>query len=123
MANLSAYAVNALLDGTAMPTTFYMQAHTGDPGVNGTANVSVETSRVATTRTAASGGVASNDAEDGWVNWPADETLTHFTLWDAASGGNCWYIAAEASGGEPVTTGQNVTASPGDIVYTLTPYA
>ena len=93
MANLSNYAENAILDGTAMPATLYAQMHTGDPGEDGTSNVSTHTTRVSTTRTAASGGACTAAADVSFTNiqvTPASETITHVTLWSASSNGNCW---------------------------------
>lgn len=122
MASLTTYGANAILDGTPLPDPLYMQAHTGAPTDAGTANVATETSRVAVARTAAAAGVATNDLEAGWENWPADETITHITFWDASSGGNCWMIGDEADGGEAILTGQNLTVAPGDLTFTLAIY-
>lgn len=95
---LTDYAKDALLDGTAMPATMYFQHHTGLPG-DGTANVSANGGRLAHTRTAAASGVATN-VENMETNIVTPETISHFSVWDAASGGNAWwtgeYVQARA---------------------------
>lgn len=90
--NLSTYGANAILDGTSMPATLYVQLHVGDPTPAGTANVSATTGRRAFTRTAAAGGTCTNVALMEWLTPSADEDLTHVTCWDNSSGGNCWWV-------------------------------
>ena len=125
---LTLYGAGQILAGTGIPTNLYVQAHIGEPGTDGTGNVATETSRVLMTRGAATtvgnSKVAENDAEVGWEDWPADETVTHFSWWDDidAGQGNCWYVADEADGGEVVTTGQNVTFNIGEATFTLNTY-
>ena len=96
---LTEYGRNAVVDGTAMPTTLYLQHHTGDPGATGILNVSANGGRLAHTRTGATGGVATN-VEDLQTNITTPETISHFSVHDAASGGNCWwtgeYVQARA---------------------------
>lgn len=78
------------------PPTIYVQAHTGDPGETGTANVHASFARIALTNNntnfpAASGGVKQNGTE-----WSLGSTAgmlgladwTHVSLWDALVGGN-----------------------------------
>lgn len=92
--NLSTPGANAVLDGTAMPTTLYVQLHTGNPGTNGTANVAAETRRKSFTRTAGSGGASANDILIEWLDAAATEDLTHVSLWSASSAGVCWWVGA-----------------------------
>ena len=123
MSALSGYAVVAILNGTPIPATLYLKAHISEPGVNGLNGAASETSRVAVTRTTAVyPGVASNDAEVGWTNYPADETITHLTLWDDLTAGNCWFIGEETGGGIAVLTGQDLTLDVGDLVFTAVIY-
>jgi hypothetical protein len=116
MANLSTYGANAILDGTAMPATLYAQQHTGNPTAAGTANVASETSRKSFTRTAASGGACSNAAVIEWLNDNGSgETITHITLWDASSAGNCWWVIAGTDPDPTVQDGETVQITPGDL--------
>lgn len=79
----------------------FLKLHLGDPGEDGTANPAVETTRKACTFTAAStvstvGTKVSTGAE--WTNVAATETYTHWSMWDASTGGNpLWYGALSAS--------------------------
>jgi hypothetical protein len=76
--------------------TPYLQLHTGDPGSAGTANVSAETERKAPTYAAPSGTSITAPAVS-WAAWDAgSETITHVSMWDAASGGNFKMSAALA---------------------------
>jgi len=118
MANLSTYGANELLDGTALPATLYVQLHTGDPSAAGTANVATETARKSFTRTAAEAGVASNVLLLEWLSYPAVETLSHVTIWDAASGGNCWFVDAITTPPETVI-GQAAEIAVGELSFTF----
>jgi hypothetical protein len=74
--------------------TPYLQLHTGDPGANGTANVSAETDRQSPTFAAPSGGAITAPAVS-WTAWDAGtEVITHVSLWDAAAAGNFKMSAA-----------------------------
>lgn len=92
---VSTYLENKILEcmrgNTFSVATVYIQMHTGDPGAAGTSNVSVRaTGRKSVTYSAAAGGVMATSA--GTSNWTngggSTETLTHYSRWDAASGGN-----------------------------------
>ena len=94
---MTAYLANKLLDHTfrnvvyTPPAVVYFRPHTGDPGALGTSNGSANT-----TRYAMSFGVAgaSTAGQIALTNFPehtlnATETITHGSIWDAPSGGNC----------------------------------
>lgn len=84
---------NAVLNGTAMPTTLHLQQHTGDPGI-GTSNVSTDCasgSRRSFTRTTAADGSTEN-ATVMEVTLTVAETYTHWSLWSAGAAGTCWWI-------------------------------
>lgn len=87
------YAENALLNGTAMPATLYLQQHTGAPGAVGTANVSTDCAsgtRKAFTRTTST--VSTNEnVEVLDVAITVAETYSYWSVWDANSAGNCWW--------------------------------
>jgi hypothetical protein len=102
--SISNYAELKILDhltGTTAwtaPSGAYVQLHTGDPGEAGTSNVATETTRKSASFNAASSGAISTSATLEWTNVAATETISHWSLWDAASSGNClWYGALSAS--------------------------
>lgn len=104
-AGISQYLTDKLLDhatGRAAftkPAACYAKIHTGNPGANGTSNASAQTTRVAVTFDAASGGeIDMNNAPEFTLN--ATETINHVSFWDAASGGNfLWSAAASVAKG------------------------
>jgi hypothetical protein len=80
------------------PSGAYAQLHTGDPGETGASNVATETTRKAVTFSSAASGAIASSATVEWTNVAATETLTHWSLWDASTSGNClWYGALSAS--------------------------
>ena len=99
--SISKYAENALLDtlgGTAFSVaTVYAQLHTGDPGEDGTSSVAGENGREVVTFGTASGGSLATTAASTWTNVSTAETYSHFSLWDAASAGNCLWTGALSS--------------------------
>ena len=100
--SISNYAENKLLDTirnqSFAVTTAYIKLHTGDPGEDGTANAATETTRKALSWSAASSGSMATSAAAEWTNVSTTETYSHWSLWDAASSGNClWTGALSAS--------------------------
>ena len=99
--SISNYAENKLLDtigGTSFSvTTAYLQLHLGDPGEDCTANAAAESTRKVVSFSAASGGSMASSATVEWTNVAATETVTHWSLWDAASAGNALWSGALAS--------------------------
>ena len=94
------------------PATLYMGLHTASPGVTGASN---EVTGNAYARTAIAFGTDTNGAgsNSGVVTFPAPTpanwgTVTHFTIWDAASAGNCLY---EDALGNSVATSIGVPVS------------
>jgi len=80
------------------PPAFYVQLHIGDPGPDGTQNVAGESLRVEYVPDAINdAGGATGEADvvnTGDINWTslaATETLTHVSIWDDISAGDCWY--------------------------------
>lgn len=108
---LEAAILNWSLRNTAMPTTpatVYVALHTADPGDDGSANEltigALGYARIAVSTTggfdAPTDGVTQNTAEI--ILGPAAGgdwgTCTHWSIWDAATSGNCLYKdALEAS--------------------------
>lgn len=87
--------------------SIYVQLHVGDPGAAGTANQSAVTTRNAITWNAPSGGSMTLSALAGY-SMTASETITHVSLWDAASSGNFKGSSALVSN-KPVTNGDTLT--------------
>ena len=110
--SISNYAELKILDhltGTTSwtaPTNAYLQLHTSDPGETGASNVASETTRKVTAWSAASSGSISISAEVEWTNVSATETYTHWSLWDASSGGNCLFYG-ELSASAVMTAGDS----------------
>lgn len=117
---LTTYGANAILAGTAMPTTLYVQLHNDDPGVDGDANVATEDTREAITIDTPAAGAAANDAAAEWSSAAATEDITHVTLWDAATDGNPWWVIPRTGGTLNVTLGDVILADTGDIVLSFT---
>ena len=110
-----------VLSGTTFtaPSTVYVKLHTGDPGPAGTANASAETTRKALSWAAPSGGVINLSASASWVGWTAgSETLSHVSVWDASSAGNCLFTAALATS-KPVANGDTFNLT--GLTLTVTP--
>jgi hypothetical protein len=75
----------------------YLQIHTGDPGAAGTSNVSVgSATRNSFTFAASSSGsaLALSSAPAAYTNGGTSETLTHVSVWTAASGGTFLFSVA-----------------------------
>lgn len=111
-----AHAIINVLRGTTYtaPASVWIKWHTGDPGAAGTANASATTTRMQMTLAAPSAG-SSASSTMSWTSWvPSGETLTHFSIWDASTGGNFLQSGALAASKSP---------SPGDqvnLVVTVT---
>lgn len=71
------------------PTHVYAKLHTGDPGVNGTANAAGNTTRQEIIFGASSGGVITMSNTPTWTNVSTAETYAYISLWDDSSAGNC----------------------------------
>lgn len=87
-----------MLRGVSFPNppgaTLYVALHKGDPGVNGTSNSSVQTTRKALVLGAAANGtVALTGSQPSWT-MSASEVLTHISVWSALTGGQFLWSAA-----------------------------
>lgn len=94
--------------GTAMTgVSVYVKLHIGDPGAAGTSNPSAVTTRNQATFAAPSGG-SMTLASLASYSMTATETITHISLWDAATAGN-FLASAALSSGKAVVSGDTVT--------------
>jgi hypothetical protein len=117
--NLTVFGANAVLNGTAIPATLWVQLHTGNPGVNGTANVAVEDRRRSFTRTTATVGQASNAALIEWLLTAADEDCTHFSCWSADAAGDCWFIGVPNDAPVELIAGRTTEFPLGELTFTI----
>jgi hypothetical protein len=121
---MSAYLRDKLLDhvyggpGLAQPTYVWVKLHVGDPGASGLANAATEATRKQLVCGAALGGSKANSSPMQWNNYPAAETISHASVWDASTLGNCLeYGPLNAAVAVPV--GFNLVMPAGQVVLTL----
>lgn len=122
----SNYAETAVLDwllGGATPTrpsARYLALHTADPGETGaTGELSGNGyARQAVTFDPAASGATSNSSSHTFTasggSWG---TVTHFSIWDASSSGNCLYTGALTTS-RTIGDGESGTVAAGDIDIT-----
>lgn len=97
----------------------YVNLHTGDPGAAGTANASAVTTRNQLTLAAPSGGSASLSALAAF-NMTATETISHFSLWTAASAGT-FIGSGQLAAAKGVNNGDTLTFN--SFTASITPVA
>lgn len=129
----SNYLRNEILDHVfggvnySRPGTVYVQLHTGAPGDDGTANVATGTgiARVAVTNNATNFPAAASGAKANGIDivWPVAGgswgTVTHFSIFDALTSGNC--LGTGALGASQAITTNDIYAIPaGDLDLTMT---
>jgi hypothetical protein len=87
-------------------TTVTAGLHTGDPGVDGTANASAETTKKTVTWSAPAAGSMALAATVSWTSWSAGtETITHVSLWD----GSTFLRSIAAASGKQINDGETLT--------------
>lgn len=108
-------------------SALWVELHVGDPGVDGSANPAVNTTRVEVTD--CFGGAAADDgsgakrklANDSimgpWTDVPAAETYTHVAFYSAETGGT--FVGSGTVTAAAVTTGDNFEVPIGDCVIKL----
>ena len=103
-------------------TNAYVQLHTGDPGAAGTANVSAgSTTRVVVNHTApAAGAMTMTGTAPSWTNGGTSETITHISVWDATTSGNCKYTV-QLSASKAWASGDTLTLT--SLSLSVTPVA
>lgn len=112
--------LNLVFNGTAYSgqATVYAKLHIGDPGEAGTANAASHTTRATVSLGTASGGSISNDVAVSFTSLAANETVSHLSLWDASTAGNCLWTGA-LTAAVAVTTGSTLTIAIGALTVTL----
>lgn len=125
---LNSTVANALLNALGRatnytaPVAFYVKLHTGDPGAAGTSNAATNTTRVACTFAAASGGSMASSADVAWTSVSTTETYSHVSFWDAVSSGS--FIGSNSlTASRSVTAGDDFKIPSGSLTLALTPLA
>jgi hypothetical protein len=119
---ISSYAATATLNAICNNTSFavatpYLKLHIGAPGAAGTANPATETTRKLVSFGAGSSGAISNDADIVWTNIAGGEDATHWSLWDASTGGN--FLGSGTISANAYTAGDTYTIPTGDLDITM----
>lgn len=110
---MEAYATGAAWAGVS---AHFVQLHLGDPGAAGTANPAAETERQSATFSVTSG-AAENSAAVEWTGVTATETVTHFSVWTAATGGD--FVGSGTVTGGDLTAGGDASFQAGDLTMTF----
>jgi hypothetical protein len=111
---------NAICNNTAFQVAqSYVKLHLGDPGEDGTANAAAETTRKAASFGASSGGTATSDADLTWTSYAAAETVTHISLWDNSTAGNCLGAGA-LTASKTLAIGDTFVIPTGSLTVTTT---
>lgn len=76
------------------PAALYAKLHTGDPGEAGTSNAATETTRVEISFSAHTDGVMALAATATWTSVSTEETVSHISVWDNSTAGNCLFTGA-----------------------------
>lgn len=114
---LAASAANAMLD-THFDTTPTIKIHTGDPGAPGTTAVSVgeATTKVPTYGAGAAGSKSMTNAPV-WTNGGSVETITHLSVYSAAT----FKASAALTAPQPWVATNTFTLT--SLVYSIAPLA
>lgn len=108
-----------MLGGTAFtaPAGAFAELHLGDPGANGTANPSTETSRKSITYGAASAGSKSMTNTPSWAWVQGTETISHLAIWDASTSGN-FLFSITLTASKSVSNGDTLNLTALSISFT-----
>lgn len=128
--SLSNYAENKLLiwafttdAAPTRPTAWYVAPHTADPTEDGSvaelvAGVDASFVRKAVTFATPTVGSAASTGAVSWTPVAGTHVVTHVSLWDALTGGNCWMIGALLLP-RTVTNANPLSIAIGDLVAVL----
>ena len=102
------------------PAAVYVKLHIGVAGEDGTANAAGETTRQAAVFAAPSNpaGTMTTSADITWTSVSTAETISHFSLWDNSTAGNCLGDGALGAS-KTVAVGDNLTITAGNLTWTL----
>jgi hypothetical protein len=112
--------LNALCRATnyTAPVGCFVQLHVADPGAAGTANPATETTRKAVTfGSVAAGGSIANTAAVQWVGIAGSQDASHYSLWDAVTGGN--FLGSGLITANAYTAGDTYNMAIGAIVLSF----
>lgn len=116
---LTVYSATAILNGTAMPTTFWLKGHLDDPGPSALLHPALETRRLSfPLGTAVAGQVANSTRRVLGGGAAATEDWTYLSLWDAETSGNPWWIVPLATP-LPVILGDAISLDIGALTLEL----
>jgi hypothetical protein len=127
MTALSNYAETTLLtwlctaSAATRPNQWHLQVHTGDPGETGANGLTglAGQARAAITWAAVSGNSISNSAATNVaMTVTPGSNLTHVSIWDAATGGNCLAYGALAQP-RTVASGDTFSVPAGQLTLSL----
>lgn len=125
MGNIAVGERNKMLDALAgradyvANTAVWVKLHIGDPGAAGTSNPAAETTRKQVTfGSAAASGAISNTVDIQWTALPADEVISHVSLWTASTGGT-WLGNDALLDPQSVNEGGSFTIPTGDLDLTV----
>lgn len=95
----------------------WMQLHVGDPGAAGTANLSVVTTRMQVTMTAAASGMITLSTVSGSWTMPTTETITAMSLFTASTAGD-FLMSGSLTIPRNVASGDTLTLTTLNISHT-----
>jgi len=104
------------------PTTRYIAFHTADPTETGATAELANTGYARTAMTfnaaASPGGTATNSSTVNMTMSGAAGTVTHFSIWDALTTGNCLYVSAALGTPRTYAAGDTLTVAAAAITVT-----
>lgn len=111
--------INAIFNNVALQkANRYVKLHIGDPGEAGTSNAAGETTRKSVTGAASSSGQFTSVNDLAWTNVSTSETITHISIWDDPTAGNClWTGALTAS--KALVAGDTFTIPTGSLTVSV----
>lgn len=120
---MSPYLANLVFNAIGNATPFsiatpYIKLHLDDPGAAGTASPAGNTTRKLISFAVAASGLMTNDADVIWTAVAGTEDYSHYSVFDASSGGNfLWSGLLDAAA---VATGTNFLIPAGAIDLAIT---
>lgn len=101
-----------------LPAGFYMGLHSGAPGADGSANQAAGVARQVASLAFVSAGLVQLASAVEFPSMP-DVNITHLSLWDALTAGNCWlWVATSTVGGlDDVDAGETYRVPAGLFAY------